>query len=97
MRAYYEKLAETEPLLGAKGAADLAKLDVTGKILYSGDDGGLIQVKNKDGKVVSYAYVDPATKKVVDEQMDGWINDDDPVYTGKPIVVMDPETAIPGP
>jgi len=97
MRAYYEKLAETEPLLGAKGAADLAKLDVTGKILYSGDDGGLIQVKNKDGKVISYAYVDPDTKKVVDEQMDGWINDDDPVYTGKPIVVMDPETAIPGP
>ena len=82
MRAYYEKLAETEPLLGAKGAADLAKLDVTGKILYSGDDGGLIQVKNKDGKVVSYAYVDPETKKNVDELMGGWINDDDP-YLGQ--------------
>jgi len=82
MRAYLEKLAETEPLLSAKGAVDLAKLDVTGKILYGGDDGGLIQVKNKDGKLVSYVYVDPETKKNVDDWMGGWISDDDP-YLGQ--------------
>jgi len=97
MKAYYEKLAETEPLLGAKGSADLAKLGVTGKIVYSGKDGGIVLVKDKDGKVVSYAYVDPADKKLIDETMDGWISEDDDYLKGKPTVVMDPETMIPGP
>jgi hypothetical protein len=54
-------------------------------------------VKDKDGKVVSYAYVDPADKKVIDETMGGWISEDDPYLSGKPTVVMDPETMIPGP
>jgi hypothetical protein len=97
MKAYYEKLAETEPLLGAKGSADLAKLGVTGKIVYSGKDGGIVLVKDKDGKVVSYAYVDPTDKKLIDETMDGWISEDDDYLKGKPTVVMDPETMIPGP
>jgi len=91
MKAYYEKLAETEPLLGAKGSADLAKLGVTGKIVYSGKDGGIVLVKDKDGKVVSYAYVDPADKKLIDETMDGWISEDDDYLKG-PIAVMDPST-----
>ena len=75
IKAFYKKLAETEPLLGAKGSADLAKLGVTGKILYSGDDGGLVQVKNKDGKVVSFAYVDPDTKGAIDQKMEGWVSE----------------------
>ena len=91
MRVFYEKLAETEPLLGAKGSADLAKLGVTGKIVYSGKDGGIVLVKDKDGKVVSYAYVDPADKKLIDETMDGWISEDDDYLKG-PIAVMDPST-----
>tara|TARA_R110000744_G_scaffold283980_1_gene395325 strand:+ start:237 stop:3788 length:3552 start_codon:yes stop_codon:yes gene_type:complete len=97
MRAYYEKLAETEPLLGAKGSADLAKLGVTGKILYSGDDGGLVKVKNKDGKVISFAYVDPDTKGAIDQKMEGWVSESElkQYIDSRNVIVPDPSTAYP--
>ena len=94
MRDFYEKLAEKEPLLGAKGSADLAKLGVTGKILYGGDDGGLVQVKNKDGKVVSFAYVDPDTKVAIDQKMEGWVSESElkQYIESKNVLVPDPST-----
>ena len=99
METYYKKLAKTEPLLGAKGSADLAKLGVTGKILYSGDDGGLVKVKNKDGKVISFAYVDPDTKGAIDQKMEGWVSESElkQYIDSRNVIVPDPSTAyVPG-
>jgi len=89
MRDFYEKLAEKEPLLAAGGAADLAKLGVSGKMVYKGDDGGIVQVKNKDGKVTSFAYVSPEAKKVIDDELDGWIRDDHEILKPRNAIEID--------
>jgi hypothetical protein len=75
LKAYFKKLSETEPLLGASGEAAVARLDVPAKIAYNGTDGGIVQIKDKDGKVVGLGYVGPEAKKKVDEELDGWVSE----------------------
>jgi hypothetical protein len=94
LTAYFKKLSETEPLLGAAGEAAVARLDVPAKIAYKGTDGGIVQIKDKDGKVVGLGYVDPDAKTVIDDQMDGWVSESQfEEYKNRNVAVLDPGTA----
>ena len=86
VKAYYKKLEEKEPLMAAAGQAQLAT-----KVLYKGKDGGVVAVKDKVGNTVGLVYIDPETKKMVDETMEGYINDDDPYLRQGPGILMESE------
>ena len=94
LTAYFKKLSKTEPLLGASGEATVARLDVPAKIAYRGTDGGIVQIKDSDGKVVGLGYVDPKAKTAIDDHMDGWVSESQfEEYKNRNVVALDPDTA----
>ena len=88
VKDYYKKLEGKEPLMAAAGQAHLAT-----KILYKGKDGGVVAVKDANGKTVGLAYVHPEEKKLIDEKFGGAISAEgfEPKSSG-PVVVQDPST-----
>ena len=87
VKDFYKKLEEKEPLLAAAGQAQLAT-----KVLYRGKDGGIVAVKDADGKTVGLAYVHPEEKKIIDEEMGGSISAEGFDSKRSRTIVQDPST-----